>query len=169
MNSATVRQLIKSLETQVSVLRAQLADSAELESEEGCLADLEGILSETGVSSAEEIENSHYRFHADDISGIAPSSPESDPIAEFSFELAWVHSIGIDLDRIDGIQSCIDQIIHQLPHAPATVEHDLDIIQIFSPVPQFLVIGLDNIPIHLRGYQRTRLTSKIIAKTMISM
>ena len=82
------------------------------------------------------------RGMGEDVPRVAASAPECDVSAEIPLERAGLHSAGVDLHRIDGIQAGLDQVGQQLADPAAAVEHDLDVGQLLGPAPEAAVEGL---------------------------
>ncbi len=62
MNAQSLQVQIKSLETQISVLKAQLASNSNARKPASRFSDLYGILSGQSNSTEEEIRSAEYRF-----------------------------------------------------------------------------------------------------------
>ncbi len=62
MNAMSLRVQIKSLEVQLSVLKAQLTPGIKIEQKGNRFADLYGILSDKSDLTEENIQRAEYRF-----------------------------------------------------------------------------------------------------------
>ena len=71
MNPLTVQSRIKSLETQISVLKAQLGEIPSQNSGTLLFSQLHGRFSKAGPSSEQEIEESKYHFNKLEAGGEA--------------------------------------------------------------------------------------------------
>jgi len=62
MNAQSLQVQIKSLETQISVLKAQLASNSNTRKPVSRFSDLYGILADQSHSTEEDIRSAEYRF-----------------------------------------------------------------------------------------------------------
>lgn len=95
---------------------------------------------------------------------ITTSAPKGQPIAKILFEQFGFHSPAGNLDRIDRIQTGINQIGQERTNTPATVEHDLYVCQLPGPFPENTMTGLEELTIHLRRNLGPGLHTQVVTK-----
>jgi len=60
--------------------------------------------------------------------GVAPSAPERQPFSKESFEFCRIlHSLSRDLNRVDGVHACGNQLFKEKARRPADVEQNLHV------------------------------------------
>jgi len=99
----------------------------------------------------------------DEVS-IAAAAPEGDLAPEVGLQPSRLHARAGNLHRVDGVQSGLDQVGEEGPHAAAAVEHDFDVGQLLSAVPHAGVAWLEELLVHGRRELRPALRAQVVAK-----
>ena len=101
----------------------------------------------------------------ENLLGIAASTPETEPAFIFVSESSWIHGQSIDLDRIDHIQTSIDQILQKRFNSSASMQLYLYMWgQFFHSGPHDLMEGFIVGAIHFRIDHGSLIATQIITK-----
>ena len=85
----------------------------------------------------------------ENIAGVATAPPEGKTVAEVAFQAGGVHAAAGDLDRIDGFESGIDEVVEEFTNTATAVKVDRDVGgELFGAPPHQAFAGLEKLPVH---------------------